>query len=169
MIEFFLEPFWTVQRRFSFQIKSPLTVRTALQGGYKVSLAAGCHAEDKLRLGPSGFAAPAFTGCAFILYLHPFPGVMHRFSVDVCCLRRYAKGAYRTSLHGRTKSPASALSNLSYIKGTPIAGSFVNRFPVKDENSRSAQAAMNKVYRNFDFSPFNLLLDGIYFSHHRKG
>ena len=65
MIEFFLEPFWTVQRRFSFQIKSPLTVRTALQGGYKVSLAAGCHAEDKLRLGPSGFAAPAFTGCAF--------------------------------------------------------------------------------------------------------
>ena len=46
MIEFFLEPFWTVQRRFSFQIKSPLTVRTALQGGYKVSLAAGCHAEE---------------------------------------------------------------------------------------------------------------------------
>ena len=66
MIVFFLEPFWTVQRRFSFQIKTPLTARTALQGGYKVSSAAGCHAEDKLRLGPSGFAAPAFTGCAFI-------------------------------------------------------------------------------------------------------
>ena len=42
-------------------------------------------------------------------------------------------------------------------------------FPVKEENSRSAQAAMTKVYRNFVFSPFNLLLDGIYFSHHRKG
>lgn len=123
MIVFFLELFWTVQRRFSFQIKTPLTAHTALQGGYKVSLAAGCHAEDKLRLGPSGFAAPAFTGfhrlCLY-LYLHPFPGVMHRFSVDVCCLRRYAKGAYRTSLHGRTKSPASALSNLSYIKCTPL-------------------------------------------------
>jgi len=51
----------------------------------------------------------------------------------------------------------------------PIAGSFVNRFPVKEENSRSAQAAMNKVYRNFVFSPFNLLLDDIYFFHHRKG
>ena len=66
MIVFFLELFWTVQRRFNFQIKTPLTARTALQGGYKVSSAAGCHAEDKLRLGSSGFAAPAFTGCAFI-------------------------------------------------------------------------------------------------------
>ena len=65
MIVFSLELLRTVQRRFSFQIKSPLTVRTALQGGYKVSLAAGCHGEDKLRLGPSGFAAPAFAGCAF--------------------------------------------------------------------------------------------------------
>ena len=35
----------------------------------------------------------------------------------------------------------------------PIAGSFVNRFPVKEENSRSAQAAITKVYRNFVFSP----------------
>ena len=43
MIVFSLEPFWTVQRRFSFQIKTPLTARTALQGGYKVSLAAGCQ------------------------------------------------------------------------------------------------------------------------------
>lgn len=168
MIVFSLELLRTVQRRFSFQIKSPLTVRTALQGGYKVSSAAGCHAEDKLRLGP-WLCGTGFHRLCLYLYLHPFPGVMHRFSVDVCCLRRYAKGAYRTSLHGRTKSPASALSNLSYIKGTPLQAALSTVFPVKEENSRSAQTAMNKVYRNFDFSPFNLLLDGIYFSHHRKG
>ena len=118
---------------------------------------------------PIWLCGTGFHRLCLYLYLHPFPGVMHRFSVDVCCLRRYAKGAYRTSLHGRTKSPASALSNLSLYKVYSIAGSFVNRFPVKEENSRSAQAAMNKVYRNFVFSPLNLLLDGIYFSHHRKG
>ena len=69
---------------------------------------------------PIWLCGTGFHRLCLYLYLHPFPGVMHRFSVDVCCLRRYAKGAYRTSLHGRTKSPASALSNLSYIKCTPL-------------------------------------------------
>lgn len=69
---------------------------------------------------PIWLCGTGFHRLCLYLYLHPFPGVMHRFSVDVCCLRRYAKGAYRTSLHGRTKSPASALSNLSYIKYTPL-------------------------------------------------
>lgn len=127
---------------------------------------------------PIWLCGTGFHRLCLYLYLHPFPGVMHRFSVDVCCLRRYAKGAYRTSLHGRTKSPASALSNLSYIKCTPLQAALSctplqaalsTVFPVKEENSRSAQAAMNKVYRNFVFSPLNLLLGGIYFSHHRKG
>ena len=118
---------------------------------------------------PIWLCGTGFHRLCLYLYLHPFPGVMHRFSVDVCCLRRYAKRAYRTSLHGRTKSPASALSNLSCIKCTPLQAALSTVFPVKEENSRSAQAAMNKVYKNFVFSPFNLLLDGIYFSHHRKG
>ena len=91
MIVFFLEPFWTVQRRFSFQIKPPLTARTALQGGYKVSSAAGCHAEEGLPFRPIWLCGTGFHRLCLYLYLHPFPGVMHRFSVDVCCLRRYAK------------------------------------------------------------------------------
>ncbi len=169
MIVFFLEPFWTVQRRFSFQIKSPLTARTALQGGVQsiVGNRLPCGGQAPFR--PIWLCGTGFHRLCLYLYLHPFPGVMHRFSVDVCCLRRYAKRAYRTSLHGRTKSPASALPNLSYIKYTPLQAALSTVFPVKEENSRSAQAAMNKVYRNFVFSPFNLLLDGIYFSHHRKG
>lgn len=118
---------------------------------------------------PIWLCGTGFHRLCLYLYLHPFPGVMHRFSVDVCCLRRYAKRAYRTSLHGRTKSPASALSNLSYIKCTPLQAALSTVFPVKEANSRSAQAAMTKVYRNFVFSPLNLLLDGIYFFHHRKG
>ena len=118
---------------------------------------------------PIWLCGTGFHRLCLYLYLHPFPRVMHRFSVEVCCLRRYAKGAYRTSLHGRTKSPASALSGLSYLKCTPLQAALSTVFPVKGGNSRSAQAAMNKVYKNFVFSPFNLLLDGIYFPHHRKG
>lgn len=169
MIVFSLELLRTVQRRFSFQIKSPLTARTALQGGYKVSLAAGCPCGGQAPFRPIWLCGTGFHRLCLYLYLHPFPRVMHRFSVDVCCLRRYAKGAYRTSLHGRTKSPASALSGLSYLKCTPLQAALSTVFPVKGGNSRSAQAAMNKVYKNFVFSPFNLLLDGIYFPHHRKG
>lgn len=118
---------------------------------------------------PIWLCGTGFHRLCLYLYLHPFPGVMHRFSVDVCCLRRYAKRAYRTSLHGRTKSPASALPNFPYIKYTPLQAALSTVFPVKEENSRSAQAAITKVYRNFVFSPLNLLLDDIYFFHHRKG
>ena len=118
---------------------------------------------------PIWLCGTGFHRLCLYLYLHPFPGVMHRFSVDVCCLRRYAKGAYRTSLHGRTKSLASALSNLPYIRSTPLQTALSTVFLYKEENYRSAQAAMTKVYRNFVFSSLNLLLDGIYFSHHRKG
>ena len=69
---------------------------------------------------PIWLCGTGFHRLCLYLYLRPFPGVMHRFSVNVCCLRRYAKGAYRTSLHGRTKSPASALSGSSYLKCTPL-------------------------------------------------
>ena len=118
MIVFFLELFWTVQRRFSFQIKTPLTARTALRVQSIVGSRLPCGGQAPFR--PIWLCGTGFHRLCLYLYLHPFPGVMHRFSVDVCCLRRYAKRAYRTSLHGRTKSPASALSNLSYIKCTPL-------------------------------------------------
>ena len=117
---------------------------------------------------PIWLCGTGFHRLCLYLYLHPFPGVMHRFSVDVCCLRRYAKRIPNFAARTDKKSRVSAVwSFLSKVY--PIARGFVNRFPVKGGNSRSAQAAMNKVYRNFVFSPFNLLLDGIYFSHHRKG
>ena len=101
MIVFFLEPFWTVQRRFSFQIKTPLTARTALQGGYKVSSAAGCHAEDKLRLGPSGFATPVFTGCAFVCTCIPLRKSCTEFH-DLFC-RQTRRTAYTVPCLRRTE------------------------------------------------------------------
>ena len=117
---------------------------------------------------PIWLCGTGFHRLCLYLYLHPFPGVMHRFSVDVCCLRRYAKRIPNFAARTDKKSRVSAVwSFLSKVY--PIARGFVNRFPVKGGNSRSAQAAMTKVYKNFVFSPFNLLLDGIYFSHHRKG
>lgn len=130
MIVFSLELLRTVQRRFSFQIKSPLTVRTALQGGYKVSLAAGCHAEDKLRLGPSGFAAPAFTGCAFICTCtrsrESCTDFQLRLLFKTICEGRIPNFAARTDKKSRVSAVWSFLS-----KVYPIAGSFVNRFSCK--------------------------------------
>lgn len=117
---------------------------------------------------PIWLCGTGFHRLCLYLYLHPFPGVMHRFSVDVCCLRRYAKPHTELRCTDGQKVPRQRCLIFLY-KVYPIAGSFVNRFPVKEENSRSAQAAMTKVYKNFVFSPFNLLLDGIYFFHHRKG
>ena len=118
MIVFFLEPFWTVQ----IQLPNKNPPYSAHGSARRVQSIVGsrlpCGGQAPFR--PIWLCGTGFHRLCLYLYLHPFPGVMHRFSVDVCCLRRYAKRAYRTSLHGRTKSPASALSNLSYIKCTPL-------------------------------------------------
>ena len=66
---------------FSLQIKYPLYSAHSSARGYTVPLATGCHAEKKLRLGPSGFATPAFTGCAFVCTCTPSRSHAQNFTI----------------------------------------------------------------------------------------
>ena len=66
---------------FSLQIKYPLYSAHSSARGYTVPLATGCHAEKKLRLGPSGFATPVFTGCAFVCTCTPSRSHAQNFTI----------------------------------------------------------------------------------------
>ena len=86
---------------FSLQIKYPLYSAHSSARGYTVPLATGCHAEKKLRLGPSGFATPVFTGCAFVCTCIPLRKSCTEFD-DLFC-RQTRRTAYTALCPSRTE------------------------------------------------------------------
>lgn len=91
-----------MQCSFNLQIKYPLYSAHSSARGYKVPLAAGCHAERKnLRLGPSGFATPVFTGCAFVCTCIPLRKSCTEFYYLFC--RQARRTAYTALCPSRTE------------------------------------------------------------------
>lgn len=128
---------------FSLQIKYPLYSTHSSARGYTVPLATGCHAErKKLRLGPSGFATPVFTGCAFVCTCIPlrksctefydlFCRQTHRTAYTVLCPRRteilrifssvYHKCPRTTSKYCKNRSRIS-IRNRFLCNKSPLIG-----------------------------------------------
>ena len=95
---------------FSLQIKYPLYSAHSSARGYKIPLATGCHAEKKLRLGPSGFATPVFTGCAFVCTCIPSRSHAQNFTI-------FSVGRY-TGLHTQSFARAGQKSSGFFLQYT---------------------------------------------------
>ena len=126
---------------FNLQIKYPLYSAHSSARGYKIPLATGCHAERKnLRLGPSGFATPVFTGCAFVCTCTPlrksctefddlFCRQTRRTAYPVLCLRRTEILRIFSSVYH--KCPRTTSKYCKNRRGIPIRNRFLcNKSPL---------------------------------------